>query len=430
MNKQSGAATLLVTSMLLVAALVVTLGSYKSLFYQIKQANNQIVSRQEHWQAEGGLECGFTHIVDNNLSGVPANLAQQCTSYSIDILQGSLHEPDILISEVGYARVAKKLAFVGGGGFGAIRSTADIIAHGSAVLAPPDPGRYNNAGYYECVGAIVKRRFIASGIINKGLGGAIPPPSAGFDQSKNCGSSYQTETSVHTGIWQDADGNYQREYAELDIQQDPKLDPFLDYFGVEKDKWQSVRDDPAQNFLTVSMGGGKDIDCVSKFINELKDNKPYKIWIDGSCQITDTQLTSLKQLQSKNDKLNLFILVHNGVLGINGSGTIRGMLFHFNSGYAPTQEQWDNLKDIKPYLNANFNTYIDTLYGTSSGISPLLATYFQRGSFSLTGGQIFDADGQMALFDNSLRLAFNSDVINSFSTPINVKWVKGSWNDF
>ncbi|MEF1341863.1 hypothetical protein REH81_34815, partial [Vibrio rotiferianus] len=63
MNKQSGAATLLVTSMLLVAALVVTLGSYKSLFYQIKQANNQIVSRQEHWQAEGGLECGFTHIV-------------------------------------------------------------------------------------------------------------------------------------------------------------------------------------------------------------------------------------------------------------------------------------------------------------------------------------------------------------------------------
>ena len=52
MKKQQGAAALLVVSVLLVVALMMSLGSYKSLFYQIKRANNQIEARQEHWRAE------------------------------------------------------------------------------------------------------------------------------------------------------------------------------------------------------------------------------------------------------------------------------------------------------------------------------------------------------------------------------------------
>ncbi len=51
---QQGLATLLITSILLSIALVVTLGSYKNLFYQIKRAQNEVKARQEHWLAEGG----------------------------------------------------------------------------------------------------------------------------------------------------------------------------------------------------------------------------------------------------------------------------------------------------------------------------------------------------------------------------------------
>lgn len=51
---QQGFATLLITSILLSAALVFTLGSYKTLFYQIKRAQNEVKSRQDHWLAEGG----------------------------------------------------------------------------------------------------------------------------------------------------------------------------------------------------------------------------------------------------------------------------------------------------------------------------------------------------------------------------------------
>lgn len=62
---QQGLATLLITSILLSVALVVTLGSYKNLFYQIKRAQNEVNSRQQHWEAEGGLECLFSYIKDD-----------------------------------------------------------------------------------------------------------------------------------------------------------------------------------------------------------------------------------------------------------------------------------------------------------------------------------------------------------------------------
>lgn len=57
---QQGIMTLFMTSLLLSAALVITLGSYKALFYQIKRAQNEVKARQQFWIAEGGLECIFS----------------------------------------------------------------------------------------------------------------------------------------------------------------------------------------------------------------------------------------------------------------------------------------------------------------------------------------------------------------------------------
>lgn len=68
---QQGVATLLITSILLSVALVITLGSYKTLFYQIKRAQNEVKARKEYWLAEGGLECIYTKSVQD---GVVPNL--------------------------------------------------------------------------------------------------------------------------------------------------------------------------------------------------------------------------------------------------------------------------------------------------------------------------------------------------------------------
>lgn len=54
-QKQIGATTLLITSILLSITLIATLGSYKNLFYQIKRAQNEVKARQVHW-AKGGIE--------------------------------------------------------------------------------------------------------------------------------------------------------------------------------------------------------------------------------------------------------------------------------------------------------------------------------------------------------------------------------------
>lgn len=61
-SKRKGAVTLLATSVLVTAALIMSLASYKVLFYQIKRAQNEIKARQAHWLAEGGIECGYAYI--------------------------------------------------------------------------------------------------------------------------------------------------------------------------------------------------------------------------------------------------------------------------------------------------------------------------------------------------------------------------------
>ncbi|MDF4810962.1 hypothetical protein P3536_24295, partial [Vibrio parahaemolyticus] len=79
MKKQQGAAALLVVSVLLVAALMMSLGSYKSLFYQIKRANNQIEARQEHWLAEGGLECFYSLVQSTgDISSATSLISSRC----------------------------------------------------------------------------------------------------------------------------------------------------------------------------------------------------------------------------------------------------------------------------------------------------------------------------------------------------------------
>lgn len=60
---QSGAITLLMTSVLLAVALMMSLASMKAVMYQIKRAQNEIKVRQIHWRLEGGIECAAASVV-------------------------------------------------------------------------------------------------------------------------------------------------------------------------------------------------------------------------------------------------------------------------------------------------------------------------------------------------------------------------------
>ena len=82
-NLQKGVTTLAVTSILLMVALTVTLGSQKSLFYQIKRSQNEIKSRQNHWLAEGAIECGYAQFRAENK--VPQNITD-CGSGHLSLI--------------------------------------------------------------------------------------------------------------------------------------------------------------------------------------------------------------------------------------------------------------------------------------------------------------------------------------------------------
>ncbi|TMX38745.1 hypothetical protein [Vibrio sp. Hep-1b-8] len=60
--KQKGIVTLILSSVLLTAALGVSMGLFRGVFFHIKQAQNQIRLSQTHWLVEGGIECAFARI--------------------------------------------------------------------------------------------------------------------------------------------------------------------------------------------------------------------------------------------------------------------------------------------------------------------------------------------------------------------------------
>ncbi|WP_375752915.1 hypothetical protein [Vibrio sp. HN007] len=54
--------TLLFCSLLLVALLILTLTSYRTLLLQIQMANNQLEAAESYWIAQGGLECIYSQV--------------------------------------------------------------------------------------------------------------------------------------------------------------------------------------------------------------------------------------------------------------------------------------------------------------------------------------------------------------------------------
>ena len=445
MNKhqQSGMTTLLITSMLLIVALLFSLASYKNLFYQIKRTQNEVLARQAHWAAEGGLECGYSKIfIDRDLSKLDSNLYpdylyHDCVSklgldkIVINTISGNkkyrISSEYNLIASSQLSRVidlSPKLSS------GTIKSTADIFIFGSAIFSPPDPGEETDGGW-ECKVARYKRYFVIDGSINNsGVGPQIKPPYVDFNsKGKNCLPTHQS-TSV-TNLLQD-------------FEQDSTIDPFYEFFSVNKRNWEIVRDsthyqfgiidsDNVENMTGSGVFVNRVIDCGDKIATQISTYNKVNIWVNGSCEIDPIGLTKI-ETASKEVTNGVLILVHNGILSISGTGNIKGVLFHFNQPtiFYPEKKDWDGLtaSGILGQASTVFDNMLDNTY--MSGSVPLAtdAAYFQNGAFNFSGGQYYDLDGQMVFFYNTLNLIYNRDYIERSMGAGEPKWQQGSWHDF
>ncbi|MEI8599553.1 hypothetical protein P4S64_23625 [Vibrio sp. M60_M31a] len=136
-SNQSGYVALLVTSILLLLALIVVLASSKGIFFQIKVAQNELRARQAHWLAEGGVECAWSQFRVKN--AVPTVVTDCGSGLSTIPNFTSTSSGYLVTSNVGFTSINKEIMMGGNLGYGAMQSSADLYFYSSATFSTPDP---------------------------------------------------------------------------------------------------------------------------------------------------------------------------------------------------------------------------------------------------------------------------------------------------
>ncbi|MCD9549225.1 hypothetical protein GLP21_11360 [Photobacterium carnosum] len=408
MNKhqQSGMTTLLITSMLLIVALLFSLASYKNLFYQIKRTQNEVLARQAHWAAEGGLECGFAEIsnksdVNTSLDKCKEVIDGQLLTLNIDTDDGK----SVLTSKTTYKIITKTIVAGGARSSGVIKSSNDLYFYGDHEYYS-DPGVKLNDGTWECVLLRYKKIFYMHDdtetfMTNKGA------------KENVCNDKYNTDTSSKLLKFDD------------DVRLEPSMDIFKETFNVNREEWIDIRDGDVFNKIDI-----KNIDSCGSEIASLVNEDKRHIWATGSCVLTGQGLVDL---QKKSYNVGgIFLVIENGVLGFNGSAVdFPIIIYHFITDFNATSNSWGTLW---PHIN---NT---TIFSPSSDkdltekdkqkmLNDLV--FYMYGTFILSGGYIFDTPDKLTYLNAGSSLSYDGKLINDLLAPFGKPtWQQGSWHDF
>ncbi len=446
-KSQLGATTLLVTSALLVVALLFTLGSYKTLFYQIKRAQNEVKARQQHWVAEGGVECIFSKARLNNT--IPANSSISDCNVNGDI-QFTFSTPSDKLTAItatyGYAEVQKTIKRPGKGASGVMKATSNLYFAGGMSMRP-DPGESLGDDEWACTMLRYSSEFKVFGAVeNQNLNDGHLPYQ-GFPTGQRCsstiGDSYLTSTN----------GNYDTpSNLRQDFVYDNSQKPFEDLFDIPREDWFDVMS--FDGFVKIANdilvnGSGEMLyqqsnlpeptivsDCGTKITSAIQSGNDL-IWVYGSCHLDDTDLTSIGNaisppLGASPISSGVILMVHNGLLSTAGALNFKGMIYHFISTdsndipeFSPSEQLWEDLNETqKALLEGVVDPATDPLPNITIGNT----AYFQTGSFYPIGGYIMDAPGTYAVYSSAIDFSYNRDVID---TPLRklkkLKWKAGSW---
>jgi hypothetical protein len=442
-KNESGATSLLVISLLLVAALVFTLGSYRTLFYQIKRAQNEVKSRQQHWVAEGGLECIFSKARLKNI--IPSTSSITECNVNGDI-QFSYSTPSEKLREVtakyGYAEVKKMIKHPGTGASGVMKATSNLYFAGGMTMRP-DPGQSLGNDEWGCTMLRFSNDFKVFGTIqNQNLHNNLLPYK-GFPLDQECrgkaGDSYVTSTS----------GNYNTPSSlKKDFVHDAAQKPFEDLFEVGRGEWFDVMS--LDGFVKIANdpltdAKGKMIyqksnlptpkvvsNCGTKITNAIKSGKDL-IWVYGSCHLDSSDLSSIGKaitptLGTSPIPGGVILMIHNGLLSTSGSLNFKGMIYHFISNNSDGTPEFVPDADLWNALDEGQKNLLDGTVGPVSGVETANTAYFQNGSFYPIGGYVMDAPGTYAVYNSSISFSFNRDVIEIPLTKLKkLKWKAGSW---
>nr|WP_086940860.1 hypothetical protein [Thaumasiovibrio occultus] len=445
MRKQKGMMSLTISAIILVAALLMSLGSSRSVFYQIKRSHNEILAKQAHWAAEGGLECAITRSfldADSSLVSDPSYLASDCVNplgldsitftnefdeiYTIRSSYSSARTATALNRQINFAAKADRAP-------GAIKTSSDLLVRGSVTVEPPHPGEklgeipgvVPKAHYWECVFLRYKNqvRFMAGTTMdNKAFTGALPGGPYGvtggpYEILKNkdeCASSHKTVDLTD---------------LKADVKEDTDISPFEDLFGRPASEWLQVKTstDPDTKFEQVISTSPSD--CGTKVLGAMASNE--RIWVTGPCDLSTSDFSTVAT-NSDSMPHGILLVVQNGAVGLYGSLTIKGVLLQFNNSYTPTPSQWNGFDtNLVASLDLEYEADVIAMYpGETTKHDPELATYIQQGALKFTGGQYFDTNGELGIYKSAMNFAYNDDIIDGLYPIKGMGLVEGTWHDF
>ncbi|MCD9468802.1 hypothetical protein [Photobacterium iliopiscarium] len=445
MNKyqQSGMTTLLITSMLLIVALLFSLASYKNLFYQIKRTQNEVLARQAHWIAEGGLECGFVELKHEKIKPTESAFSQQCIElvpFSVSALtiipdppigDHSKYELKSSYTHAGVKQSVKKIIEYGGGGVvSTLQTSASIQLTGSQHFVPNQTDKKNLINEYECL-SIISGGDVDFISTSNGTDEHFLTADATLDSHAGNGNVAFKCQSTHMSNFFDVGNRPVKYSASLmpykgkDIAEHKKVNVFKDIFGKDISESGSVRDEIKNDPLGIVIAGdttegGWIKQCNTKVGDAYKNGK-RRIWIDGHCALSGPVFgVGINQIDSN----VMQVVIYDGVLYLQGAGYLNGLLYQYVSDSVDVENTWRTL------LTENLSIGVTPLF-TDDHITSLGYTNMPsliEGPFILDGGIGIDAKDRDIKINGSFVPSYNEGKVTKYSTQI--KWQQGSWHDF
>ena len=410
-SKQQGAATLLVAVLLLAAALVISLASYKGVFFQAKRAQNEIEARQLHWKGEGRLECVLAKLIDvssNQPNSVLYNDCDQPTNIHIT-RQGTSNLYTVESNESGY-RVVKVLRVPSSGATGALMANADLYLDGTSSVRP-QPIELVGTNY-TCVSV----RYSQNVFINGNWVTSLPQNTSNV----GCSSLYTSTVSGGSPPAHLANANDNNETIDDSIDEtgfnddflfSSALDPFQELFGIPRSEYNSIKKEFYQVNGSGSCSSGV-CSCDKDIADALEDGEVL-IWVNGSCDLGSATFISNEDTSS-----GIILVVENGLLATTGAVPFDGVLFQFVHGISFNISMWNGFSGESFVQSVNSQT----------GIVPVI---FMAGSKVPDGLLVIDAPGNIGVINGAISLSYNkSKIENPLGQLLKPKWLKGSWNDF
>ncbi|MCG9632781.1 hypothetical protein [Vibrio sp. Isolate30] len=433
-KKQNGAVTLLLVSILLIGVLIVSLGSFKTTYYQIKRAQNEVQARKDHWNAEGGLECGISVIIENSSSSIPNDLLDSCSN-ELSYLDRSLDNPNVLVSTANRTSLNKEIRFSNDAGLGAIQtiSALEIISE-NIMDIDPELSETGNNGVYECVAV----RFFDSVTHVKGAGGSLTTASRPDSAPADFSGCKEAVTDLNESATVTASGSDPSAAFKSDYVHDTHLNGFENYFGVKKtvDNINALKSNEYEviNLMeTDSQGNTVHVDLDSNTnkyqgkecstrINDAFASGKTKVWVVGDCVVWHPAINIVDSAGTITPRS---LVVENGIFANGNASVFDGAFYHLN-----------DMSVFEDSLGAENNTDLladswDKLPATMdySLLVKENSVYIANASFFPKGGIFLDSLGGLSTIKGSMNLDYRGEY-NPHDEPVEIQWKKGSWNDF